>query len=119
MTDAAEVLAQKPEDGIDLSVVLMDTDDTPFVDSNKKERQVGDYFKECLSINIPGDEKIEGKVKLDRYDLYLEVRDAMKDGKRLVLESSQKTMIQELLAKIYAPIIYGQIYRIMEGPRKG
>ena len=75
---------------------------------------LGNLVKAAL---LQPDEKDSADEKVTKFELMLRVS-AAKDGE-LDLESEDITLVKKLVGKMYAPLVVGQVYRILEGKPTG
>jgi len=75
----------------------------------KKDLTLSDVCVQSLLASEDGDR--DGKTKLARYDLVLKI----KDGGEVSLESSDITLIKDLVGKYFSVLVVGQAYKVLEG----
>ena len=112
---------------IDLSTQLRDlerevlTQDKPTfneageVTGKKKEAVILGNL--CKSALLQANEDDKADEKVTRFELSLRL--AMAEGPELDLEAEDITLIKKLVGKMYAPLVVGQVYRLLEGKETG
>ena len=65
---------------------------------------------------LQGNEKDTADEKVEKFELTLRISTA---GDEIDLESEDIAMIKKLVGKIYAPLVVGQVFRLLEGKPTG
>ena len=112
---AEEKVLSLPE-GIDFNQEILDLNDKPIKDGENALR-LGDVCCSALLANMPS-EQIDGTQKLKRFNLARKIQGDKNEDEFAVmrLNSTQKTQILELVAKVYTTVVYGRVYEALEGP---
>lgn len=115
MSEQERVLAM-PE-GIDFNQPILDINDQPAKSADGQTFiTLGEVCCNALLATIQGD-NADGTVKLKRFNLARKIKGSSdeEDFPMLRLNSSQKKMIEELVAKVYPTLTYGRVYEALEG----
>lgn len=115
MSEQEKVLAM-PE-GIDFNAPLLDINDQPVKGQDGQTIiTLGEVCCNALLANFQGD-NADGTAKLKRFNLARKIKGSSEeeDFPVLRLNSSQKKMIEELVAKVYPTLTYGRVYEALEG----
>lgn len=91
------------------ATVLNDLDGDPIKDG-EKDLTVGRALSGALITAVQGQEDQTPAQAADKYDLAMKLR----NQKEVNLSSEQVTLCKEMVAKVYAPIISGQIVKLLE-----
>lgn len=66
----------------------------------------------CINALMQDDAQADGTKKLQRYKLAKKIQDSAEATEITVEDAS---MIKELVAKIYGPLVVGNVYELLEG----
>jgi len=76
----------------------------------EKKLNLGDVCAEALVNNHPDEKGVAGKEKLERFELAIKVY----KGKDVELTSEEITLIKKLVAFSYAPLVCGQVWKMID-----
>lgn len=114
MSEQEKVLSI-PE-GIDFNQPILDINDQPAKSAEGEVVCLGEVCCNALLATIQGD-NADGTQKLKRFNLARKIKGSNEeeDFPVLRLNSSQKKMIEDLVAKVYPTLTYGRVYEALEG----
>ena len=108
-------------EGIDFNQPILDLNNHPLKDKEGgRDLTLGEVCCSALLANIQGD-PADATQKFKRFKLAQKIQGSVEEEKfpTLRLNSTQKKMIEELVSKTYAVIVYGRLYEALEGLAAG
>ena len=102
-------------DGIDFNQPILNINGNP-INNGENSLTLGEVCCSALLATIPGD-KADGTQKLKRFNLARKIKGANEDEAFPVirLNSTQKKLLEELVAQVYSTTVYGRVYEAFEG----
>lgn len=100
---------------IDFNQPVLNINGEPFKNGEEVLR-LGEICANALLGTFQGD-KADGVQKLKRFNLAVKIKGSNEEEAfpSLVLNSSQKKMIEEMVEKLYITTIYARVYQALEG----
>ena len=104
----------------DMDCKLLEQDKPVFDDAGKVTSTIKEPVllgKLCKSALLQANEEDKADEKVTRFELSLRL--SMAKGDDIDLEAEDVTLIKKLVGKMYAPLVVGQVYRLLEGKETG
>ena len=106
--------------GIDFNRPILDMEDNPIQsegeDGAVETLRLGDVCVNALMATLQDDNSADGTVKLKRFSLAKKIKGRIdEDYQSVQVNSKNKTMILDLVSKVYSTMIYGRLHEALEG----
>jgi len=106
--------------GIDFNRPILDMEDNPIQsegeDGAVETLRLGDVCVNALMATLQDDNSADGTVKLKRFSLAKKIKGRIdEDYQSVHINSKNKTMILDLVSKVYSTMIYGRLHEALEG----
>jgi hypothetical protein len=106
--------------GIDFNRPILDMEDNPIQsegeDGAVETLRLGDVCVNALMATLQDDSSADGTVKLKRFNLAKKIKGRIdEDYQSVHINSKNKTMILDLVSKVYSTMIYGRLHEALEG----
>ena len=106
--------------GTDFNQPVLDMDDAEIQsqgeDGATETLRLGDVCVNALMATLQDDSSADGTVKLKRFSLAKKIKGRIdEDYQSVHINSKNKTMILDLVSKVYSTMIYGRLHEALEG----
>ena len=106
--------------GTDFNLPVLDMHDTEIQsqgeDGATETLRLGDVCVNALMATLQDDNSADGTVKLKRVNLARKIKVRIdEDYQSVQINSKNKTMILDLVSKVYSTMIYGRLHEALEG----
>ena len=106
--------------GTDFNQPVLDMDDAEIQsqgeDGTTETLRLGDVCVNALMATLQDDSSADGTVKLKRFSLAKKIKGRIdEDYQSVHINSKNKTMILDLVSKVYSTMIYGRLHEALEG----
>ena len=106
--------------GIDFNRPILDMEDNPIQsegeDGAVETLRLGDVCVNALMATLQDDNSADGTVKLKRFSLAKKIKGRIdEDSQSVHINSKNKTMILDLVSKVFSNMIYGRLHEALEG----
>ena len=106
--------------GTDFNQPVLDMDDAEIQsqgeDGTTETLRLGDVCVNALMATLQDDSSADGTVKLKSFSLAKKIKGRIdEDYQSVHINSKNKTMILDLVSKVYSTMIYGRLHEALEG----
>ena len=106
--------------GTDFNLPALDMNDTEIQsegeDGTTETLRLGDVCVNALMATLQDASSADGTVKLKRFNLARKIKGRIdEDYQSVQINSKNKTMILDLVSKVYSTMIYGRLHEALEG----
>ena len=106
--------------GTDFNQPVLDMNDAEIQsegeDGAVETLRLGDVCVNALMATLQDDSSADGTVKLKRFSLAKKIKGRIdEDYQSVHINSKNKTMILDLVSKVYSTMIYGRLHEALEG----
>ena len=106
--------------GTDFNQPVLDMNDAEIQsegeDGAVETLRLGDVCVNALMATLQDDSSADGTVKLKRFNLARKIKGRIdEDYQSVQINSKNKTMILDLVSKVYSTMIYGRLHEALEG----
>ena len=106
--------------GTDFNQPVLDMNDAEIQsegeDGTVETLRLGDVCVNALMATLQDDNSADGTVKLKRFSLAKKIKGRIdEDYQSVQVNSKNKTMILDLVSKVYSTMIYGRLHEALEG----
>ena len=96
---------------INVTNVLVQFDGTPIKNVVNNEAQDATIREACVNALMSPNEKDSGAKKVEKYDLALRIY----KNDEVELSVEEAATIKECVGKLFAPIVVGQLFKVLDG----
>ena len=106
--------------GTDFNLPILDMNDAEIQSENEdgtvETLRLGDVCVNALMATVQDDPSADGTVKLKRFMLARKIKGRIdEDYQSVHINSKNKTMILDLVSKVFSTMIYGRLHEALEG----